>query len=247
MFRKFLAALGLTALITTSAAAHDPAVRVERIESLTHSVARLLQNGNEICTVSKIAPKRFLTARHCVSNYPNAEFMVQYNAPSDEGRGVISSLEYAIVTSVHVGGRSKGKGGRGTADWAVLYVDEGIESMRELRFECVEPPRMGQDLATMGYPSPMGRYYSEGFISSLEDTTGANPTLRSWDFYASLLGAPGSSGAPVVSLTSGRLVGIMVGGVVTRVGPIAAGMQATSIRELCSIYGDQDNLSTWDY
>lgn len=185
--KNILAALLLVASVGAKAA--EPT-------ELLSSVGQLFYENSPTCSVSKIAKNTFLTAGHCVKTrmYNAHEFQVKYKSNPTAWPDSRSVVNITIGAKEH-------------DDWAILKTDADIEDMDMLRLNCGYEPKVGDEVETAGYPSVMGKTYSKGYVSSIEE-----PDLDkgSANYWVSLRAAPGASGSPVTH--NGEQVGILVSG-----------------------------------
>lgn len=211
-------ALGLlTGAMFNSAQAAEPLTRSERIELLTASTGELLSGGNKVCSLSKLSPGKFLTARHCVKNMPIDELTVRYKL---DGNFYGQTRDVMWVTQSRKN------------DLAIVETETDIEDMKPLTLACSTEIVTGLDVAAMGFPYPMGRYYSEGYVNSVSKTDIDEHTNA--NFWMDMRIAPGSSGGPVIDAKTGHQIGVAIEIIVPpRVGNIASGAEGISINRLC--------------
>lgn len=182
-----------------------------------NSVARLQWDGDNTCTVSKIAAKTFLTASHCVKGtLYKPVFTVSY-------QGTDEWPESRKITSITVGTEE-------FDDWAVLKTDVDLPDMDALPVNCAYEPEVGDLVTTVGYPAVMGKSFHRGYVSSLEETSQGKNVAN---FYLDIKAAPGASGSPI--LKDGAVVGILSLGIVpNRFGLLATGIH--SVDDACGSY-----------
>jgi hypothetical protein len=167
-------------------------------------------NGDPNCTATKIAPKEFLTAGHCVT--------------SPEGLTVSTQTDQADVQYVTTGANG---------DWAVVFTDTDIEGVPILPLGCSMPVYLGQNVVAMGYPYPMRQQFTRGYVSALG---GEQDQRLPNDFYLVMPGAAsGSSGSAIVDQDTGLIIGILVTAVPTPRfgGLLAIGVQSLEVYGLC--------------
>lgn len=207
MFKK-LGAVVIGALIGILAAAFVNSVnaadlnRSDRIDLLNRTTGEMQYNGSRLCTFSKVGPSQFLTAKHCIDGPPLNNITLKYQEPGN-------SNYYATtrqVDGVYIPSANDPTGG--PQDWAVIYTDKDIEDMDSLTVDCITKPKVGDNVAYMGYPMPLGRTYGEGFVSSL-DKTPYHGQLHS-DFWTSMTINGGASGSPTINPSTGAVIGVVV-------------------------------------
>lgn len=183
-------------------------------ESLTSTeAARLLTDttywfgssstGSEgFCTASKISPGMYITARHCAESLRN-DFRL-----SSSREGYFSDV---FIRSVLVSTSDKEDGSR-WEDWAVLNGahPEEDDDGKSLEVGCGDRVYVGMPVASMGYPEGLRKAYVQGYVSTMEKGTDRNDA----SFFVDIPVAPGSSGAPLISLETGHLIGIITEGVI---------------------------------
>lgn len=221
-----LGLVGLIAGASRDAASAEGLTRTDRIELLNKATGELLYAGSKICSLSKLGKATFLTAKHCVDGFSAKSLTVRYKAkPSnimDQTR-LVEWVSYAV-----------------RSDLAIIETDTDIEDMEPLNIDCSGKINVGMDVAAMGFPYPMARYYTEGYVNSVGPTDlGDGPNSN---FWMDLRAAPGSSGGPVIDAKTGYQIGVLVELIIpSRVGNIASGAEGVSALNLCSLETFQDS------
>lgn len=213
----------LAAALFLGVNAHAQAMtKKEAGELLPAASVEIKRNNSKICTAAKIGDKQYLTASHCLAG----NLYVQQNWSRVQIRSYMSTIPYS---------RNKNK-----ADWAVLSTSSSLEDVKTLELACDEEPYLGMPVAYFGYPSVFTQgYFSTGYVSSTSPLD-----LRSGsDAWTDLGAAGGASGSAVVSLDSGKIIGILVEGV--NDSTQSTGIQ--SIKDVCeTLYPakeDEDEVS----
>lgn len=178
----------LAAELTTSEAA----------KLLNPSVFSFGTTRGTFCTATKIGPKQYLTALHCALS-----MATNWRLESSEG-------EYVFIRSALASVAEKRGGGKFREDWAILN-GTSLNAAPSLELGCGNPLRVGEPVAYMGFPESLTRAFGRGYISTLE--AGSNNNA---DFFVDLPVAPGASGAAVISLETGHIIGVLTEGVLTR-------------------------------
>lgn len=191
----------------------------EAAELLSASVVQMSDGGRGMCSASKIGPISYLTAGHCVRAL-GARYRLEH-----------PDTLYQYVGSVTVGLSNKLAGSL-REDWAVLTVTKENTDLPALELACDEDLYLGMPVAYAGYPENVDFAYGTGYVASLNHIKGGRNNA---DFAVDLQAAPGASGAPIISLDTGRIVGVLTEGVISRrFGPYLVGAEHISNIDLCA-------------
>lgn len=188
-------------------------------EVLSNSVVAVIYKSGIMCSASKIGPHTFLTARHCVEAGETLRL--------SGGRTLhIQSVLIAQQEKPRIGTVS----GR-HEDWAVLNTVEDDDAVASLQLACGETPYLGQELAYAGYPDPTQFSIGFGRITTVQPmNNGANGADYGMDVHA----APGASGSPILSLDTGKVIGILTEGISnSRVGAFMVGFESVAGMDAC--------------
>ena len=200
---------------------HEPLSIREAAELLSSSVVEMTIGGNKTCSASKIGPKTFLTAAHCVRS-------LWGNYRLEHG------FSYQFVKSILITVSKKDDRSR-HEDWAILNTTYENDELTALELGCAEDIYLGMPVAYAGYPGPVDFAFGAGYVTSLKKLRKRNQNA---DFVIDVAAAPGASGSPIISLDTGHIVGILIEGVSeARRGDFMAGIE--SIRSLGAC---QDNV-----
>ena len=212
--KKFLIAILLAIGLSTPVQAELS--KIEGANLLETAVVRLLTNGNNSCTASKIADNTYLTAKHCVANINN-----DYKLENELETLFLKSL--VIPMAPQQNGRDK--------DWAIINTTSDSDSVTALSIGCTEDIYFVMPVATMGFPGNSEMTVSFGYVSALKpiNIDGANGS-----FSIFLASYPGSSGSPIISLDTGDVIGILIEGYGGgRSGVYAVGIQSIKELDMC--------------
>lgn len=198
--------VGLAAVILVgmgvAAQGHAETSRSDLIQSLNQSTGKLTKGDKRFCTFSKVGPNQFLTAAHCVDDLSFNRTQLVYQKPGDTD--YFANKEKVDGIYLPVSEDATG----GPQDWAILFTKKDIEDMVPLVLDCHYKPQVGDDIASMGYPAPLGRTYGEGFISSVSKTDYHGQVHG--DFWTTMSANGGASGSPVLHAKTGKLIGVLV-------------------------------------
>ena len=192
--------------------------RTARIELLTNATGLLKYEGDRTCSFSKIGPNTFLTARHCVVDRDPSKFLLTFKLKDSDFYS-----QDREPSSIEVATKS---------DLAVLRTESDIDDMKPLVLACEKTIVLGQSVSVMGFPNPMGRFYSEGYVASVSKTDLGDQVNS--NFFADVRVSFGSSGGPMIDATTGEQIGVMSELILPqRVGALTAGAEGISIIALC--------------
>lgn len=229
--KKLLTLLTFLVLATPASAEEIPVLpddmltRYEAVHILSHGTAVLTRYGNKTCTVWKAGEKLFATAGHCSGAVSKSS---QIKQMGDRWKNTnIKSLVYPINTE---------KDGGKTADWMLLNTSHVMEEMGALSLGCGDELKIGEPVAVGHYPAGLNFSVSFGHVMTMDVTSNRNNAVIAVD----AAGAPGSSGAPVISLETGRVVGIVIEGIVSRFGAFAMGLESINNFDLCDYLEEED-------
>jgi V8-like Glu-specific endopeptidase len=193
----------------------------EAAKLLQAAVVAVNYSGKTICSAAKIGPTQYLTAQHCLA------FGEKVELPNGRLLKIVS-----ILTSLEEKAAVKDSGSSRGEDWAIFNVAEEDNSVTALELGCTEELYLGQGIAYAGYPFPTQFAFGTGHI------TGVMPLLREVgggnDFQTDVHAAPGASGSAVISLDTGKIVGILTEGVPSRIGFFMVGMESVKSLDACS-------------
>jgi hypothetical protein len=145
------------------------------------------------CSAAKIGPLQYLTARHCVG------FDNDYRLVGTDGT-------YVFLRSMVVPLEEKRGAGKFAEDWAILSATAENDAPA-LSLACGEPVTVGDPVAYMGYPEGLQEAFGVGYVSTKKGYR------NNADIFVDLPAAPGASGASVISLKSGHIMGVLTEGV----------------------------------
>jgi len=167
----------------------QPMSAVSAFELLDQSVVEFtFQPGVTMCSATMIDTNTYLTAAHCDPGTTRT-FIVN----KDGDRVLAVSFERAEDGS----------------DWAIVHTEEDIPGVVPLAVSCRFTVKIGEPVAYLGYPYPLERFYSEGVIVSEGGTRIDYPPLPT----TSLHGGTGASGSAIISLVTGKIIGVLSIGV----------------------------------
>lgn len=218
MFRGLMVSLALYALfvipagLIASSQAEAPESATGTAEHLSSAAVYLDLGGIGHCSAAKIAPRTFLTAGHCVRQWPTY-MALQWG-------------EYtASVQSVLVSRQPK-DGGMHNEDWAVLFTKYENPAIKALELNCSGAPYLGQPVAYVGYPNVLNLTFGVGNVTSTDPTrTGDGES----DFWVNIPAAGGASGSALVDRSTNKVIGIMI----EMLGEFMTGVQDIRDTDMC--------------
>jgi S1-C subfamily serine protease len=220
MLRALLAAM-LT-LAVSPALALTPK---EVAEKLGASVVGITYKGQTICSAAKIGPAQFLTAQHCL--------MMGEAVKLPSGRLLrIKSILTSFETKKQVESSARDR----QEDWAILNTVEDDLLMPALELGCEEEVYLTQEVAYAGFPYPTQYALGFGRVTSLKPTY---PTGNNLDYIMDVHAAPGSSGSAVISVDTGRVIGILTEGVFAKIGAFMVGFESVKNLDQCGAPAQQ--------
>lgn len=195
-FVAFLVLAGTLLLTSTSFAADGAKTPSEMAALLNPSVFAFGVTGrsHSFCTATKIAPRQYLTAKHCAVSAD-----VDFRLESSTG-------EYAFIRSVVVAASEKRGEGKVEEDWAILNATSD-NAAPALPLGCGDTHRVGEPVSYMGFPEGLERAFGMGYISTMKGY------VNNSDIFVDLPAAPGASGSAVVSAETGHIIGVLTEGV----------------------------------
>lgn len=215
MWKSLTTAILAAALLFTSAQAaeYSPAEMARKLDA---SVA-LLDLGQGHCTATKVAPKTWLTARHCIG----------------AGLKIETARQYLYPRSIVLAWQEK-KGGNRSEDWAIINTQEADDSVPSLSLGCNETIYPGMAVAYLGYPAGVDRAYVQGYISSIRRVRyGGNQA----DWVIDMTLAGGSSGSAIVSMATGNILGVLTEGTLSsRTGFFMSAAESVKNLDWCEDY-----------
>jgi hypothetical protein len=229
--RLALALTSITVIFALSQApqAHHLGEKVktskEMAAYLERSVGALQENNQTICTATKVGPRLYLTASHCV--FKGADYRIEFQ-----------DFEYHYVRYITVPVESKWE-----RDWALLTTSTENPDRPSLEIECsTTTVYKGQDVAYVGHAGVNTYAYREGYVSTLDKPTNFGPFVQfGQDFAVAVPAAPGSSGSAIVSFDTGKIIGILTElNEGSRGGGTVAGVETVKTLALCA---SEDNGS----
>ena len=199
--------------------------RYEAVEALTKGTAVIQRWSTKMCTTWKAREKVFITAGHCKRTITDS---VQIKRSTDFGYTYIKSY------TVPVEEKSNGK----KQDWLVLHTLSVMEDMVALPLGCGDEVKIGMSVAVGHYPSGLNFSVSFGHVMTMDVASGN--AVIAMDAHA----APGSSGAPVINMETGRVIGILIEGLVSRFGAYAIGLESIDNVDLCDglLQGEEEEI-----
>lgn len=220
--KKFLA-IGLFSLLagccllSVRPATAASLTNYEAVDVLSKGTAVMQRWSSKFCTVWKAQEKVFVTAGHCRSSV-NTSVQIKQSGKYD----------YTYIKSISLPISSQ-KGGGKDEDWMVLHTEDVMDDMVALPIGCGDELKMGEPVAIGHYPAGLDFSVSFGHIMTLDVDNNRSNAVIATDAAA----APGSSGAPVISMETGRVIGMVIEGIVSRFGAFAVGLESVENLDLC--------------
>jgi V8-like Glu-specific endopeptidase len=187
--------LGLTLGISPAVAGMTAKEAAEKLEQ---SVVAVTYKGDTICTAAKIGPGQFLTALHCLAK---GEKLVMPNGRILKIRSALVGFEGKPMTH-GVSGRDE--------DWAILNTTDDDQYVPALELACTEEAYLGQAVAYMGFPWPTQLMFGLGHVTTVAPMDVNGPNM---DIGTDVPAAPGASGSPVISMDTGKILGVLTEGI----------------------------------
>jgi S1-C subfamily serine protease len=145
------------------------------------------------CTATKIGARMWLTAGHCINADSRVETLNGYLYP----RSITVALQ--------------DKDGNRKEDWAIVNTSTEDRTIPTLPLGCNDTIYPGMPVAYLGYPGQTDRAFIMGYVSTMRQVR--NYGRNNADWVLDLPVAGGASGAAVVSMDTGNIVGIVTEGV----------------------------------
>jgi len=164
-------------------------------ERLRNATVKVHTGYSGHCTAFKIGPKEFMTAGHCTTP-----------STSNKIEGA-NGLGYHFQSYVTKGSRKKDH--NRVEDWGIIHTSTDDDAIGTLELSCGEVLYPGLMVSYFGYSADSKGVFGMGRITTLEQPGGRNDA----DFGIIVPAAPGSSGSAIVSLDSGKVIGILTEGV----------------------------------
>ncbi len=210
-----IAALGVALL--TSPAQSAPLSSKVAAELLSASVVRMTTGGSPLCSASKIGPATFLTAAHCARAL-KGNYRVEHGS------------HYQFIKSITITVSEKADGKR-SEDWAILHATTENSALTPLSLACDEPIYLGMPIAYAGFPDPVNFAFGMGYVASVNPLENR---VNDADFAIDVQAGPGASGSPIISLDSGRVIGVLTEGVFRpKRTPFLVGVESIRSLDLC--------------
>ena len=196
-----MAAAGIALTAYSNFSRAEPLTVKEAAVLLEPSVVELRRGKGKLpfCTATKIGEGSYLTALHCVRGLATDMKVV---SPGHDDNPVVGA--YAPLVSKKLENQNK----QARQDWAVLYTEKVNDEIPSVPLACGEEVYMGQPIAYMGYGVPLNLGFFAGHVVSVNSSTrafrGAN-----FDFAVSTLVSGGASGSALLSLDTGKIIGVV--------------------------------------
>lgn len=229
---KWFLGLVFSALLATSAMANVSVPNGAKL--LEPATVRVMNGSSFICTAFHIGKKMYLTAAHCIKS-PS----LRLDTPGS----------YLYPSSITIGWDNTRKG---RDDWAIIRTQTEDDRVGYLELGCGEELYLGMPIAYGGYPYPVNFVYSTGHVSSM---TGIERWSRSGaEYLVDVQAGPGASGSAVISLDTGKVVGILTEGVMGGHRQFfLVGIESIDSLDLCEFINKriersgQEVIDTYDY
>ena len=209
----------------------EPLTNYEAVEILGKGTAVMQRWSSKYCTTWKAQDKVFVTAAHCRGTVSSS---VQIKQSTNYGYTYVKSIVLPVSTE-----KSNGK----DEDWMIMNTEETMDEMVALPIGCGDGVKIGEQVAIGHYPAGLNFSVSFGTVMTLDITSSRNRAVIATD----AAGAPGSSGAPVISMETGRVIGIVTEGLVSRFGSFAMGLEDINIIDLCENLVDDPEVMKQAY
>lgn len=202
---------------------YGPMTPADAAKLLVSSVVEMSIGSRGVCTASKIGPSTFLTAAHCARRL------------SDNFR-LNHGWDYQYIKEITIAVSGKPDGSR-KEDWAILHTTFENKELKSLQIGCNEKVYLGMPVAYAGYPGPVDFAFGLGYVTSVNKITKSGSNA---DFLIDVQAAAGASGSPVISLDTGRIIGILTEGIRTPArGFFLVGIESIRSLNLCDGKADK--------
>jgi V8-like Glu-specific endopeptidase len=195
------------ALAAANAGPFKPAVELTPEQMARHlyaSVGQLEVRGREVCTVTKIAPRKYLSAKHCVAD---RDTKAEFSTHDGKYRWVnFRSMEIPL---------EKAEDKDHYEDWAIFSskIQEFKDDDKEIpaiEMACHYKPKIGETVYYMGFPGTRNtrgqvRLFGKGYVSGVFEES---EKKLGGHFTFDAPGAGGSSGSAVVN-RFGLVIGVL--------------------------------------
>jgi V8-like Glu-specific endopeptidase len=221
--KKILAAVLALIFLSTATMAQDaptnaPLTSKEVAEKLGKSVVALTDYSGAYCSAAKIGPKQFLTALHCVGY---GDKVTLSNGRILKIKSVLAGLQEK-PSAYNVSGRDE--------DWAIINTKDDDDTVVALEIGCSEEVYLGQEIAYAGFPHPTQYALGFGKITTVKPVLGGRNNL---DYGMDVHAAPGASGSAVISVDTGKVIGILTEGIAARTGFFMVGLESVKNMDVC--------------
>ena len=197
----------------------DMLTRYEAVDLLRSGSAVMKRWSQKFCSTWKVADKTFVTAKHCASGI-NSNITV---------RQLGDTWDSSTVRSVTIPIGSDKEGNK-DQDWITYTIHDTMKDMVALPRGCGHELKIGEPIAIGHYPAGLNFSVSFGSVITLDTDLGRRSNaVIAIDGAA----APGSSGAAVISMETGKVIGIIIEGIVSRFGAFAIGLESVDNFYLC--------------
>ncbi len=194
---------------------------------LEPSIGRLKAGSREVCTVWKMGEMQWATAWHCVA-LPGKKYEIKTQATTERkyyDYGLKLEAKSLLLPAEKADEKDHWE------DWAVINVKDESPDVPVLEIQCKYPIALGEQLAYMGFPTVtqgMAQHFSVGIVNAIE-----KHKKRTYHFTAQLTGGPGASGSPVISMKTGKVIGMVTRGVSSRGTLLSVGMESVDGMDFC--------------
>jgi S1-C subfamily serine protease len=162
-----------------------PASPDDIIKKYRPAVGMLIKDDSS-CSTFHVGKGFFVTAKHCVDGTPAPELTIKDYQDNEYDAQVLYS--------------------HANQDVAILITDEEPGVSFEVLTKLDPEPEVGQEVMTMGHPG----YYLTDFMFEVGYINGTKKIGDSLALVSKDISFPGESGGPVVSLASGKVIGMAV-------------------------------------